>query len=40
MLGDNEMVQKISDLQKKMNIKNRTGTKGYMPPETIFNSPE
>lgn len=22
-----------------MNIKNRTGTKGYMPPETIFNAP-
>lgn len=36
---DNEIVKKIADLQKKMNIKNRTGTKGYMPPETIFNSP-
>lgn len=22
-----------------MNIKNRTGTKGYMPPESIFSSP-
>ncbi len=22
-----------------MNIKNRTGTKGYMPPETIFSAP-
>lgn len=38
-LPDNEIVKKIADLQKKMNIKNRTGTKGYMPPETIFNSP-
>jgi len=38
-LEDNEIVQQIVDLQKKMNIKNRTGTKGYMPPETIFNSP-
>lgn len=36
---DNEIVQQIVELQKKMNIKNRTGTKGYMPPETIFSSP-
>lgn len=36
---ENEIVQQIVELQKKMNIKNRTGTKGYMPPETIFNSP-
>ncbi len=39
-MGDNETVGKICDLQKKMAIKNRTGTKGYMPPETIFNAPE
>lgn len=37
--GDNEYVKNIVDLQKKMSIKNRTGTKGYMPPESIFNSP-
>ena len=36
---DDEIVQQIVELQKRMNIKNRTGTKGYMPPETIFNSP-
>lgn len=35
----NEIVQQIVELQKKMNIKNRTGTKGYMPPETIFSAP-
>ncbi|CAI2371307.1 unnamed protein product [Moneuplotes crassus] len=36
---ENDLVQKIVDLQRKMSIKHRTGTKGYMPPETIFNSP-
>lgn len=36
---DNEIVKQIVELQKKMNIKNRTGTKGYMPPESIFNAP-
>lgn len=36
--GDNEIVQKIADYQKKMKIKNRTGTKGYMPPETILSA--
>ena len=38
-LADNETVKKIIDLQKKMKIKNRTGTKGYMPPEALFNHP-
>ena len=38
-LADNDIVKKITELQKKMSIKNRTGTKGYMPPETIFGSP-
>lgn len=38
-LADNETVKKIVDLQKKMKIKNRTGTKGYMPPEALFNHP-
>lgn len=37
--ADNEIVKKIVTLQQKMSIKHRTGTKGYMPPETIFNSP-
>jgi len=36
-LPDNDTVKKIVDLQKKMKIKNRTGTKGYMPPEALFN---
>jgi cell division control protein 7 len=36
---DDEIIQQIVELQKKMGIKNRTGTKGYMPPESIFNSP-
>lgn len=36
---DDPIVKQIVELQKKMNIRNRTGTKGYMPPETIFNSP-
>ncbi len=36
-LGDNETVKKIAELQKKMKIRNRTGTKGYMPPEALFN---
>jgi hypothetical protein len=38
-MGDNEIVKKIADLLKKMKIKNRTGTKGYMPPEALFNYP-
>jgi len=36
-LADNETVKKIADLQKKTKIKNRTGTKGYMPPEALLN---
>ena len=36
---DNPDVQKIASLQKSMKIKNRTGTKGYMPPEALFNYP-
>jgi len=40
ILADNDLVKKITELQKKMNIKNWTGTKGYMPPETIFGSPK
>lgn len=36
---NDEIVKQIVELQKKMNIKNRTGTKGYMPPESIFMSP-
>jgi len=36
---DDKLVTQIVELQRKMNIKHRTGTKGYMPPETIFNSP-
>lgn len=39
-LKDNESVKQIVELQRKMNIKNRTGTKGYMPPESIFNAPK
>jgi len=38
-LPENETVKKISELSKKMKIKNRTGTKGYMPPEALFNHP-
>ncbi len=38
-MGDNETVKKIADMLKKMKIKNRTGTKGYMPPEALFNYP-
>ena len=30
-------VLKVVQLQKQMKIKNRTGTKGYMPPEALFN---
>jgi cell division control protein 7 len=37
--ADNETVKKIADLSKKMKIRNRTGTKGYMPPEALFNHP-
>lgn len=39
-LKDHEAVKQIVELQRKMNIKNRTGTKGYMPPESIFNAPK
>jgi serine/threonine protein kinase len=38
-LPENETVKKIVEMQKKMKIKNRTGTKGYMPPEALFNYP-
>ena len=37
--ADNETVKKIAELQKKIKIKNRTGTKGYMPPEALLNYP-
>lgn len=30
-------VERIAHLQKNLKIKNRTGTKGYMPPEALFN---
>jgi len=36
-LPDNEQVKKIAQLQKHVKIKNRVGTKGYMPPESLFN---
>ena len=36
-LKNNPEVAKIVTLQKQMKIKNRTGTKGYMPPEALFN---
>jgi cell division control protein 7 len=36
-LQDNEQVKKIVALQKHVKIKNRVGTKGYMPPESLFN---
>lgn len=39
VLKDNHDVMKIVNLQKTMKIKNRTGTKGYMPPEALFNFP-
>lgn len=32
-----ETVKKIASLQKSLKIRNRTGTKGYMPPEALFN---
>ena len=32
-------ILKIADLQRQMKLKNRTGTKGYMPPEALFNYP-
>ena len=35
--ADNEQVKKIVQLQKHVKIKNRVGTKGYMPPEALFN---
>ena len=38
-LPDNETVKKINSLQKQLKIKNRTGTKGYMPPEALFSYP-
>ena len=38
-MAENETVKKIADMLKKMKIKNRTGTKGYMPPEALFNYP-
>ena len=38
-MKNNEYVMKIVNLQKTMKIKNRTGTKGYMPPEALFNFP-
>lgn len=34
---DNDTVKKICNMQKQLKIKNRTGTKGYMPPESLFN---
>lgn len=36
-LPDNDQVKKIVQLQKHVKIKNRVGTKGYMPPEALFN---
>lgn len=39
-MKDNPEVLKIVGLQKAMKIKNRTGTKGYMPPEALFNFPQ
>jgi len=36
--GNNETVKRIAALQKSLRICNRTGTKGYMPPESLFNS--
>ena len=36
-MKDNPEVAQIVRLQKSMKIKNRTGTKGYMPPEALFN---
>lgn len=35
--GNIPLVQKICALQKNLNIRNRTGTKGYMPIEALFN---
>jgi cell division control protein 7 len=34
---NDETVKKIASLQKSLKIRNRTGTKGYMPPEALFN---
>lgn len=34
--ADNPQVQRIAQLQRQMKIRNRTGTKGYMPPEALF----
>ncbi len=34
-----ELVNQIFTLQKKLRIRNRTGTKGYMPLESLFHSP-
>jgi len=34
---NNDQVKKIIQLQRQVKIQNRTGTKGYMPPEALFN---
>jgi cell division control protein 7 len=34
---DHDQVKKIVQLQKHVRIRNRVGTKGYMPPEALFN---
>ena len=34
---ENDLVKQIAMLQKQQKIRNRTGTKGYMPPEALFN---
>ena len=34
---DDLIVKQIANLQKSLKIRNRTGTKGYMPPEALFN---
>ena len=36
--GSDETIKKIAHLQKQLKIGNRTGTKGYMPPESLFNA--
>lgn len=38
-LAENDTVKKIAELQKTLKVKNRTGTKGYMPPEALLNYP-
>ena len=37
---DVEIAERIANLQKHLKIKNRIGTKGYMPPEALFSNPE